>query len=291
MNGHTKLAALAALFACALLALASCKKVPDDREILVVSFGTSYNTARELEIGGVESAVASAFKGCKIARAFTSDTIIRILKKRENLAIDNVDEALERAVNDGIDTLIVQPTHLMSGFEFADLQESLAKYEDKFRKVVLAKPLLADDVDFDEVADAVAARTVEFNDGKTAVCLMGHGTEAAANSVYARMQDVLSSKGLADYYVGTVEAEPGVGDLLAAIQEAGRCSKVVLLPFMVVAGDHANNDMAGDGADSWKSVFQAAGFEVECVLEGLGQNPAIQQIYVRHAKEAAGSLF
>ena len=291
MNKCSKLAALvmgaSVLFASVFTSCGSTKVAKSsDKEILVVSFGTSYNNSRELTIGGIESAIAKAFPDYTVARAFTADTIIKILKDRDNIAIDNVDEALVRASKNGIKTLVVQPTHLMNGFEYTDLQKTLAKYESKFSKVVLAQPLLTSDADFAAVADAITAKTKKFDDGTTAICFMGHGTEAASNGVYAKMQEVLASKGYANYYVGTVEAKPSVEDLLAAIKAKGSYKKVVLNPLMVVAGDHANNDMAGDEDDSWKSIFQKAGFEVECVLEGLGQDAAIQQIYVDHAKAA-----
>ncbi len=290
MKKYSKLVALAALSASVLFSsiFTSCGSTKvaasSDKEILVVSFGTSYNNSRELTIGGIEKAITKAFPDYKVARAFTADTIIKILKERENITIDNVDEALVRAANEGVKTLVVQPTHLMDGFEYNDLAKTLKKYESKFTKVVLAKPLLSSDDDFSRVAEAITAKTKKFDDGTTAICFMGHGTEAASNGVYSKMQGVLSSKGYANYYVGTVEAKPSVEDLLSAIKVKGSYKKVVLLPLMVVAGDHANNDMAGDEDDSWKSIFQAAGFEVECVLEGLGQDATIQQIYVEHTK-------
>ena len=296
MNKCSKMVALAALSASVLFSsiFTSCGSTKvaakSEKEILVVSFGTSYNNSRELTIGGIEGAIAKAFPDYKVVRAFTADTIIKILKERDNIVIDNVDEALTRAANEGIKTLVVQPTHLMNGFEYTDLQKTLKKYEGKFAKVVLSAPLLSSDEDFSRVANAITAKTKKFDDGKTAICFMGHGTEAASNGVYAKMQEVLASKGFANYYVGTVEAKPSVEDLLASIQAKGTYKKVVLNPLMVVAGDHANNDMAGDEDDSWKSIFQKAGFEVECVLEGLGQDAAIQQIYVDHAKAAVKAL-
>ena len=294
MNKCSKLVALAlgasALFASVFTSCGSTKVVSKDKEILVVSFGTSYNSSRDLTIGGIENAIAKAYPDYTVARAFTADTIINILKERENLVIDNVDQALARAANNGVKTLVVQPTHLMDGFEYTDLQKTLSKYESKFSKVVLSKPLLTTDDDFSRVADAITAKTKKFDDGKTAIVFMGHGTEAASNGVYSKMQGVLSSKGFANYYIGTVEASPSVEDLVKAIGEKGGYKKVVLNPLMVVAGDHANNDMAGDEDDSWKSIFQKAGFEVECVLEGLGQDATIQQIYVDHTKSAIDSL-
>ncbi|MCR4821489.1 MAG: sirohydrochlorin cobaltochelatase [Treponema sp.] len=293
MNRSSKMFSLAMIGASLLFSsfFTSCHKTAkNDKEILVVSFGTSYNNSRDLTIGGIENAIAAAFPEYKIARAFTADTIINILKERDNLEIDNVDQAIEKAANEGIKTLVVQPTHLMNGFEYTDLQKTLSKYENKFSKVVLSKPLLTSDADFDAVAAAITAKTKQFDNGETAICFMGHGTEAESNGVYAKMQEVLTAKGFANYYVGTVEAKPSVEDLVKAVSEKGSYKKVVLLPLMVVAGDHANNDMAGDEDDSWKSIFQKAGFEVECVLEGLGQDSAIQQIYVEHTKEAVKDL-
>lgn len=294
MNKCSKLVALAlgasALFASVFTSCGSTKVASKDKEILVVSFGTSYNSSRDLTIGGIEKAIAKAFPDYTVARAFTADTIIKILKERENLVIDNVDQALARAANNGVKTLIVQPTHLMDGFEYTDLQKTLSKYEGKFSKVVLSKPLLTTDEDFSRVADAITAKTKKFDDGKTAIVFMGHGTEAASNGVYSKMQGVLSSKGFANYYIGTVEATPSVEDLRKELHKKATYSKVVLLPLMVVAGDHATNDMAGDEDDSWKSIFKKAGYEVECVLEGLGQDATIQQIYVDHAKSAIDSL-
>ena len=290
LNKCSKLAALAivagALFASVFTSCGSTKVASNDKEILVVSFGTSYNSSRDLTIGGIENAIAKAFPDYTFARAFTADTIIKILKTRENLVIDNVDEALLRAANNGVKTLVVQPTHLMNGFEYTDLQKTLSKYESKFSKVILSTPLLTSDEDFSRVADAIAARTKKFDDGKTAVCFMGHGTEAASNGVYSKMQEVLASKGYANYYVGTVEAKPSVEDLLAAIKAKGSYKKVVLNPLMVVAGDHANNDMAGDEPDSWRSQIMSEGVEAVCILKGLGEYPPVRKMYIKHAETA-----
>lgn len=260
-----------------------------DQAILVVSFGTSYNDSRDITIGAVEETIADAFPDYEVRRAFTSDIIMDILADRDNLEIDTVEEALDRAVADGIKTLVVQPTHLMNGFEYTDLANALAEYADSFEQLALAEPLLTSDADFDAVAEAITADTAAYADGNTAVCFMGHGTEAESNSVYAKLQDVLTAKGYSDYYIGTVEATPTLDDVVAAV-DAGEYSKVVLQPLMVVAGDHANNDMAGDEEGSWKDVFTKAGYEVECVIRGLGQLEAIQDIYVAHTQAAIDSL-
>lgn len=262
-----------------------------DRAILVVSFGTSYNDSRDLTIGGIENAIEDAFPEYQVYRAFTSQIIIDKLKERDGIEIDNVEEALNRAADDGIRTLIVQPTHLMSGYEYEDLKTAVEAQQDQFASVALGEPLLTDDQDYEDVAAAISEKTQAYLDqGDTAVCFMGHGTEAASNVDYARLQEVLTNDGYTDRYVGTVEAEPSVDDLIETVRADSKYKKVVLLPLMVVAGDHANNDMAGDDPDSWKSRFAEAGYDVECVLEGLGQDPAIQKIYVEHTRNAIDSM-
>ena len=256
-----------------------------EKELLVVSFGTSFNDSRRLTVGAIEKALQEAYPDWSVRRAFTSQIIIDHLAKRDGEIIDNVHDALERAIRNGVKILVVQPTHLMDGFEYNDLKKELAAYADAFDRIVLGDALLTIDRDFDMVAEAIVEATAAYDDGETAVCFMGHGTEAASNSVYAKMQTVLSEAGCEHYYIGTVEAEPSVEDVLESVK-AGSYKRAVLRPLMIVAGDHANNDMAGDEADSWKSVFEAAGYEVSCVVEGLGQLPAIRQLIVEHAGEA-----
>ena len=250
-----------------------------DQAILIVSFGTSYNDSRDKTIGAIETAAAEAFPEYEVRRAFTSQIIIDKLKERDNLEIDNVTEALDRAVADGIKTLIVQPTHLMNGYEYTDLKEELETYRDKFEKIALGEPLLTSEEDFRAVAETITSETSSYDDGKTAICFMGHGTEADSNQVYAKMQQTLAAMG----------KEPTLEDVMAAMKDKGY-SRVVLEPLMVVAGDHANNDMAGDEEDSWKSQLQASGYEVECVLKGLGEFEGIQDIYTDHIRAAVDSL-
>ncbi len=205
------------------------------------------------------------------------------------MSIDNVKEALDRAVNNGVKTLVVQPTHLMNGYEYTDLVNELAQYSDAFEQIAVGEPLLTSDEDFQAVAKAIVDATAEYDDGKTAIVFMGHGTEADSNGVYAQMQTVLKDMGASNYFIGTVEATPSLDDVLKMVQE-GDYTRVVLEPLMVVAGDHANNDMAGDEEDSWKSVFTAAGYEVEVVLRGLGEMEDIQKLYVAHAQAAIATL-
>ena len=205
---------------------------------------------------------------------------------RDGEIIDGVEEALDRAKANGVKNLLVQPTHLMNGWEYGDLVKELEGRQGDFETVKIGAPLLATDEDFAKVAQAMVDATASLaQDGKTAVCYMGHGTEAASNGVYARMQKVLTGMGHTNYFVGTVEAAPTAEDLVKLVKEGGY-EKVILRPMMIVAGDHANNDMAGDGEDSWKSVFTAAGFEVQCEVKGLGELEAIQDLLAAHAKDA-----
>ena len=261
----------------------------DKPVILVVSFGTSYNDTRDKTIGAIENKIAETYPDYEVRRAFTSQIIIDKLKERDNLEIDNVEEALDRLVSDGVKTLVVQPTHLMSGYEYDDLAAAVEEYKDKFDSVAFGAPLLTSEEDFDAVAAALPEITKDYNQDGTAVVFMGHGTEHESNAVYEKLQGKLTDAGLDNYYIGTVEATPSLDDMVAAAKDGGY-SKVVLEPLMVVAGDHANNDMAGDEDDSWKSVFEKEGFEVECVLSGLGEFSEIQDIYAAHVGDAIAEL-
>lgn len=261
-----------------------------DAEILVVSFGTSYNDSREVTIGGIEDAIASANREYPVRRAFTSQIIIKKLMERDNLEIDDVKTGFERALANGVTTIVVQPTHIMDGYEYTELAEELAEYQDKFEKTALGAPLLTSDEDFEKVVKVLAEDTADFDNSDTAIVFMGHGTESKANSVYAKLQDCFAEAGHENYFIGTVEAEPSIDDVIAAVKANPEIKKVVLQPLMVVCGDHANNDMAGDEEDSWKNRFEAEGYEVECVLKGMGQMPGIREIYAEHAAEAVKSV-
>ncbi|MBR1629521.1 MAG: sirohydrochlorin cobaltochelatase [Lachnospiraceae bacterium] len=260
-----------------------------EKELLVASFGTSYNDSRRLTIGAIEQEMEESEPDFDVRRAFTSQMIIDHVKDRDGVEIDNVTEALDRAVDNGVKSLVVMPTHLMDGLEYHDLIRELGGYVDSFEGVAVGAPLLSKDEDYTRVAEALADATSSFTDGKTAICFMGHGTEAASNGVYERMQQEMESLGHKDIFIGTVEATPTLEDVLNKVKE-GDYTKVVLRPMMVVAGDHANNDMAGDDDDSWKSVFESEGYEVECVLEGIAQIPAIRELYADHAKAAIETL-
>ena len=278
-----------------------------EKELLVVSFGTSFNDSRAEDIGGIEKALAEAYPDYSVRRAFTAQIIINHIYARDGEKIDNVEQALERAVSNGVKELVVQPTHLMHGAEYDELIETLDKYEDKFEKVVVSEPLLGEvgkdatviNSDKETVAKAVTAAAVKdagFTDldaaekDGVAFVFMGHGTSHTAKVTYSQMQTQMDTLGFKNVFVGTVEGEPeetALTEVLNSVKEAGY-KKVVLRPLMVVAGDHANNDMAGDDDDSWKSSFEADGSfdEVTCQISGLGRIDEVQNIYVEHVKSA-----
>ncbi len=260
-----------------------------ENELLVLSFGTSFNDSRRLTIGAIEDSLEKAFPDYSVRRGFTANIVIDHVNRRDGFLIDDVDAAMNRAVDNGVKALVVQPTHLMNGLEYNDLIEQVGSYSDAFDKVAFGAPLLTSDDDFKRVEQAIVDWTADYDDGKTAIVFMGHGTEAESNAVYQKMQDLLTADGHTNYFVGTVEASPSVDDVLAAVQK-GEYERVVLEPLMVVAGDHAHNDMTGDEEDSWKTIFEGAGYEVECLLRGLGENEAIREIYAEHAQAAIDSL-
>ena len=278
-----------------------------ENELLVVSFGTSFNDSRAEDIGGVEKALQAAYPDWSVRRAFTAQIIINHVQARDDEKIDNVDQALERAVDNGVKNLVVQPTHLMHGAEYDELTEAVENYKDKFESVKIAEPLLgevgADETAINEdkaaVAEAITAEAVKLagydsmdaaaEDG-TAFVFMGHGTSHTAKVSYSQMQTQMEQLGYKNVFIGTVEGEPedtSCESVIAKVKDAGY-KNVILRPLMVVAGDHANNDMAGDDDDSWKSQFEASkNFDsVKTQIAGLGEIDAIQQLYVAHTKAA-----
>lgn len=282
-----------------------------EQEILVVSFGTSFNNSRAKDIGGIENALQKAYPDWSVRRAFTSQIIINHVEARDGEFIDNMTQALDRAVKNGVKKLVVQPTHLMHGAEYDEMCDTVAGYEDQFDSVAIAEPLLGEvgadgtevNHDKENVAKAVVAQAVRTagydtldaaaEDG-TAFVFMGHGTSHEANITYDQMQAQMDDLGYKNVFIGTVEGKPAdtaCEKVISKVQKAGY-TKVVLRPLMVVAGDHANNDMAGDDDDSWKSRFTASGAfdSVDCQIEGMGGIPDIQAIYVAHTKDAIDTI-
>ena len=278
-----------------------------DNELLVVSFGTSFNDSRTADIGGIEKALQTAYPDWSVRRAFTAQIIINHVQARDDEKIDNMDQALQRAVDNGVKNLVVQPTHLMHGAEYDELTEAVESYKDKFESVTIAEPLLGEVGDSDDavnddkkaVAEAITAEAVKTAgydslevaeaDG-TAFVFMGHGTSHTAKISYSQMQSQMNDLGYKNVFIGTVEGEPedtACEAVIEKIKEAGY-KKVVLRPLMVVAGDHANNDMAGDDEDSWKSQFEASGAfdKIDTQIAGLGEISTIQDLYVAHTKAA-----
>lgn len=278
-----------------------------ENEILVVSFGTSFNDSRAEDIGGVEKALQAAYPDWSVRRAFTAQIIINHVQARDDEKIDNMDQALQRAVDNGVKNLVVQPTHLMHGAEYDELTEAVENYKDKFESVKIAEPLLgevgADETAINEdkaaVAEAITAEAVKTagfdsldaakEDG-TAFVFMGHGTSHTAKISYSQMQAQMERLGYENVFIGTVEGEPEDTACEAVIEKLKNAGykKVILRPLMVVAGDHANNDMAGDDDDSWKSQFEASGAfdSIDTQIAGLGGIDAIQQLYVAHTQAA-----
>ncbi len=264
-----------------------------ENEILVVSFGTSFNQNRVDTIGGIEKAIKEAYPDWAVRRAFTAQIVIDHIMDRDGEQIDNVEQALARARDNGVKKLVVAPTHLMNGNEYDELVATLNKYNSDFEKIAISEPLLTSDDDKINVAKILMDITKDYDDGQTAIVYMGHGTDHEANSVYAEMQDVMRNQGGDNYFVGVVHdgAKPDVDDVIAQVKENDAYKKVVLRDMMVVAGDHANNDMAdAEDPESWLSKFTAEGYEVTPVLEGLGQVPEIQQIYVEHVGVAVDAI-
>ena len=280
-----------------------------EQEILVVSFGTSFNDSRVQDIKSIEDAIQAAFPDWSVRRAFTAQIIINHIQARDGEAIDNMDQALERAVANGVKELVVQPTHLMHGAEYDEMMEALEGYKDKIETIRVAEPLLGEvgsdatviNADKEAVAKAIVADTAAdggFADAAaaakegTAFVLMGHGTAHVAKVTYSQMQTQMGKLGYDNVFVGTVEGEPeetACEAVIEAVKAAGY-KNVILRPLMVVAGDHANNDMAGDEEDSWKSMFEADGSfdSVTAQIAGLGSIAEVQDLYVAHTQAVIG---
>ena len=280
-----------------------------EKELLVVSFGTSFNDSRVADIKSIEDALQAANPDWSVRRAFTAQIIINHIQARDGEKIDNMEQALERAVANGVKQLVVQPTHLMHGAEYDEMCAAIDKVRDKFESVEIAEPMLGEvgsdatviNADKEAVAKAVVAAalsesgyesTAAAKEAGVAYVLMGHGTAHVAKVTYSQMAAQMDKLGYENVFIGTVEGEPedtSCEAVIAAVKEAGYTT-VVLRPLMVVAGDHANNDMAGADEDSWKTMFEAAGFTVNCQISGLGRIADVQALYVAHTKAAIDAI-
>ena len=280
-----------------------------EKELLVVSFGTSFNDSRVADIKSIEDALQEANPDWSVRRAFTAQIIINHIQARDGEKIDNMEQALERAIANGVKQLVVQPTHLMHGAEYDEMCAAIDKVRDKFESVEIAEPMLGEvgsdatviNADKEAVAKAVVAAalsesgyesTAAAKEAGVAYVLMGHGTAHVAKVTYSQMAAQMDKLGYENVFIGTVEGEPedtSCEAVIAAVKEAGYTT-VVLRPLMVVAGDHANNDMAGADEDSWKTMFEAAGFTVNCQISGLGRIADVQALYVAHTKAAIDAI-
>ena len=280
-----------------------------EKELLVVSFGTSFNDSRVADIKSIEDALQAANPDWSVRRAFTAQIIINHIQARDGEKIDNMEQALERAIANGVKQLVVQPTHLMHGAEYDEMCAAIDKVRDKFESVEIAEPMLGEvgsdatviNADKEAVAKAVVAAalsesgyesTAAAKEAGVAYVLMGHGTAHVAKVTYSQMATQMDKLGYENVFIGTVEGEPedtSCEAVIAAVKEAGYTT-VVLRPLMVVAGDHANNDMAGADEDSWKTMFEAAGLTVNCQISGLGRIADVQALYMAHTKAAIDAI-
>lgn len=282
-----------------------------EKELLVVSFGTSYNDSRVADIRSIEDALQAAYPDWSVRRAFTSQIIISHIQARDGEKIDNMEQAMERAAANGVKMLVIQPTHLMHGAEYDEMMETVERYRERFEQVAVAEPLLgeagtdaavinedkervAEDVTAEAFAEAGYKSLEEAEADGTAFVFIGHGTAHVAKVSYSQMQSQMEALGYQNVFIGTVEGEPEGTDAASVIEavKAAGYTKAVLRPLMVVAGDHANNDMAGDDDDSWKRMFTASGaFEqIDCQIAGLGSIEAVQKLYAVHTKAAMDTL-
>jgi sirohydrochlorin cobaltochelatase len=270
-----------------LFSLAACSGQNSDAEkkaVLVVSFGSSFQENREAAIDATEASVAEAFPDYDLYRAFTSQIIIDIYADRDGVDIDNVTQAIERIYEEGYGEVLVVPTLVINGEEQEEMQEALEPFEEKFSKFTLSSPLLNSYEDYVALVNSMATELPTTAEGE-AIVLMGHGTPHEGNSAYGTLDYIFKDEGYANVFVGTVEGFPTFDTILKNL-EAGGYSKVTLLPAMIVAGDHAHNDMAGDEEDSWKQMLKAEGYDVDFVMAGLGELPSIRGQFVAHAQDA-----
>ncbi len=250
------------------------------KAILVVSFGTSHGDTREKTIGAIEKDITEAFPDYEIRRAFTSQMILKVLEKRDGVVIDSVTEAMNKLVEEDFQEVFVQPTHVIPGDEYDEMEEAVNAFGHRIDRLTIGTPLLYTNEDYTKVIQAVMEQFPNLEKTE-ALVLMGHGTDHPINAVYAALDYQFKDMGYSNVFVGTVEAYPDIEGIYKKV-DAYKPERVILRPLMVVAGDHARNDMAGDDEDSWKTIFETAGYKVDCIMKGLGEIKAIRDIYLEH---------
>ncbi|MBA5850984.1 sirohydrochlorin cobaltochelatase [Clostridium sp. cel8] len=255
-----------------------------NKGILVVSFGTSILSILKSCIENTENSIKREFEGYEVRRAFTSGMIINKLKSDYNLNIDSVDEALEKMLQDGILEVYVQPLHIIPGDEYDKLVEVSKKYKSRFNKIVVGRPLLYREGDYKIAASALKKQLPEYGDSE-AIILMGHGTSHPINASYSMLQNILRDEGMKNIFVSTVEGYPVLENTICVLKEKN-IKRVILMPFMLVAGNHVVEDMCGEDKNSWKNILKNMGFEVDLYLHGLGENKAFHEIYIQHIKDS-----
>lgn len=258
------------------------------KAILVVSFGTSYQETRDKTIGAIEKQIKEAYPDYDIKRAFTSETIIKKLKERDKINIDNVLEAMEKLKKEEYKTVICQPTHIINGIEYDKMVSQVNKFKKSFDKIKFGNPLLSTDEDYNKIVKAMNEENKNISNNK-AIIFMGHGTSHFANSAYAALDYRFKAYGKNNIFIGTIEGYPDIDTVLKQMKQSN-IKKIILMPFMIVAGDHALNDMSGKENNSWKNIFESEGFKVETIIKGLGEYESIRNIFVEHVKNAIESV-
>lgn len=267
-----------------LVSIVSCSPDSNKQALLVVSFGTSYQDTREKTLDKTQQVFEEKFASYDVYRAFTAQTIIDILEERDNIKVNNVKEALEALKKDNYGTVVIQSLHVMNGAEYDDMMAIVDEYKNDFNEIKVGKALLTTHEDYDNVIESLATNFPERNDNE-AIVFMGHGTHHEANAVYAALEYAFDAAGYNNVFVGTVEGFPTLENVMLQLEE-NQIEKVTLMPLMIVAGDHAENDMGGDEEDSWKTILKQSGYEVEVFMHGMGENEGIREIFMDHAEEA-----
>jgi len=267
-----------------LVGIVGCSPDANKQALLVVSFGTSYQDTREKTLDATQKVFEEEFASYDVYRAFTAQTIIDILEERDNIEVNNVEEALNALKKENYGTVVIQSLHVMNGAEYDDMMAIVEEYRSDFNEIKVGKALLTTHEDFENVVDSLATNFPERNDDE-AIVLMGHGTHHEANAVYAALEYAFNAAGYDNVFVGTVEGFPTLDNVMVQLEE-NEIGKVTLMPLMIVAGDHAENDMGGDEEDSWKTILKQSGYEVDVFMHGMGENEGIRDIFMNHAEEA-----